>query len=423
MEDIDADCIAEIDMEFDLMVQSLAPADSEPANRVEFALARAEFSAMAAARETANQLAAIDDALREAQDSPEIFVDPRICPAKEAADFAVRAAVAELATALAVSESMIRAQAAEAATLRERMPRIWRAFRDGRVSYLNARVIAEQAALLPEDKAILAEFEAAMEALAEALPTTKLRLRARALQEKLRAESLTERHRRTVADRRIFVEAAPDGMAWLGAYMPAEAAYRAKARIDAQALHLQGTPGEERTLAQLRADVFADLLTGDGTSAEVRATVAITVPVLTAMSESDEPGSLDGYGPIDAQTARRLAAKAPSFFRILTHPVSSAILDVDRTSYRVPADLRRWVAARDGGCVFPGCTRGADSCDLDHTVDWQHGGATAANNLAFACRGHHRLKHQTKWRMRRESGHIVWTSPTGRQHDTDPPPF
>ena len=71
--------------------------------------------------------------------------------------------------------------------------------------------------------------------------------------------------------------------------------------------------------------------------------VVVTVPVLTLLGRTDEPARLEGYGPIDAETARRLAAGATSFHRLLTHPVSGVRLDLDRATYAPPADLRLWV--------------------------------------------------------------------------------
>jgi hypothetical protein len=153
----------------------------------------------------------------------------------------------------------------------------------------------------------------------------------------------------------------------------------------------------------------------------------VTVPVLTLLGRSDEPGTLEGYGPIDPETARRIAARAPSFTRLLTHPVSGGLLDVDRGGYRPPADLKRWMAATDQFCTFAGCGRPARSCDLDHTVDYQHGGETRAGNLGHLCRHHHRLKHQTRWTVARapagSPSRSTWTSPTGFVRSSDPPPF
>lgn len=89
-------------------------------------------------------------------------------------------------------------------------------------------------------------------------------------------------------------------------------------------------------------------------------------------------------------------------------------LSYGREHYRAPADLDGFVRVRDGQCRFPGCSRRAERADLDHTVDWAHGGATSAANLAVLCRHHHRLKHESGWRVAQEPGGVMrWTSPIG----------
>jgi hypothetical protein len=239
-------------------------------------------------------------------------------------------------------------------------------------------------------------------------------------------QSLAERHRRAQEERRVWFEPDRDGMCWLTAHLPAEVGRQAMSRLDAAAASLAARDDETRTLAQLRADIAGDLLTGaaSGAAQAVTVAVAVTVPVLTLLGVAELPGTLEGYGPIDADTARRLAAHAPSFQRILTHPITGTLLDIDRTSYRVPADLKRWTEIRDQRCTFAGCGRAARNCDLDHTIAWEHGGPTSAANLAHLCRHHHRLKHESNWNVERNpGGSTTWTSPTGAIHTTDPPPF
>ncbi len=229
----------------------------------------------------------------------------------------------------------------------------------------------------------------------------------------------------------MVLEPAPDGMAWLSLYLQAERALAIEERLDRLADRAVGATPDTRTRAQRALDAAADLLlTGvrthtdgepdDGDSA-IAPRVLVTVPVFSLLGHTDEPAELDGYGPIDAGTARRLAAHAPSFQRILTHPETGAFLSYSRTSYRVPADLAGYLRTRDGTCRFPGCGRRAANCDVDHTVPWARDGHTRHDNLAHLCRKHHRLKHGTRWLMTQEPGGVIrWTSPAGRERTTGP---
>ncbi len=388
--------------------------------RVEFTLARAEFAARAATIAFADQLLAVHAILVEARAFPEVYAP--FLRDGDAVEYAERAAVADIAVRLGLAESTVRTHAHEAGTLLRRLPRVWELFRLGDIRAANARVIAQLAADLSEKTC--RAFEDAVLERATMLAPARFRPFARSARDRIDPRTLPERHARAALDRRLFVEPDVDGMCWLTAYLPVADASRAMAHVDAAAVSLASHPDERRSLAQLRADVARDLLAGVlGSTDAVGVTVAVTVPVLTLLDVDDEPAHLDGFGPIDAQTARALAAHAPSFSRILTHPVSSAVLDVDRTSYRVPADLKRWLAVRDGGCVFPGCGRSTTVCDIDHTVDWAFGGGTKAANLAHLCRHHHRLKHQTNWRVEHTESGLTWTSPTGATRLADPPPF
>lgn len=213
-------------------------------------------------------------------------------------------------------------------------------------------------------------------------------------------------------------------MAYLGAWLPAETAHAAFDRLTRAAKSLQG-PDEPRTLAQLRADVLADLLLNAGLdagpAAGIRAQVAVTVPVFTLLGLDEEPAELEGYGPIPAETARRLCAHAPSFRRLLTHPETGIRLSWGRSTYRVPADLARAVRHRNPACTFAGCRRAALHCELDHTRAFAEGGTTSLDNLGPSCRPHHRLKHTTGWTPAQHPGGIfTWTSPASYAYATVP---
>ena len=91
------------------------------------------------------------------------------------------------------------------------------------------------------------------------------------------------------------------------------------AHLDRVATALAAAPDETRTKAQLRADAAGDALAGVlGAAGSTGVTVMVTVPVMTLLGVGEEPGILAGHGPIAPDVARRLAAHAPSFFRLLT---------------------------------------------------------------------------------------------------------
>ncbi|KQV26299.1 HNH endonuclease signature motif containing protein [Yonghaparkia sp. Root332] len=347
-----------------------------------------------------------------------------------------RSASAELACALRITSRTADSLLARAATLITTLPVTMEALRDGRVAFAHAAVIADAADALPVDSR--AEFELAILPSAEAQNPSRLTSRARILRERMHPESIAARKAEAMAARDVFVDPVADGMAWLSALLPAEKAYGAYRRLTRIAESLEdehdlgvGAPArsgiERRTLGNRRADVLADLLIAGeidagGLGVGVRAEVHVTVPVLTLLGQSGgAPATLEGYGPIDDDTARRLSATAPSFTRLLTHPETGVVLSVGRDRYRVPADLQTWLRVRDGTCRFPGCARSAARCDLDHTRDWQHGGTTSHDNLAHLCRQHHRLKHQTGWTVAQEHGGVLrWRAPSGRSYASEP---
>ena len=409
-------------------------------------------------------------------------------------DVSFTMAAEEIAPLLRVPGRAAQRMLGEALRLREDLPGTWEALDDGKISPTQAQVIVQESECIPADA--VAGFEETVLETAGALTRPKLVRRCRQLREKLHPESIIERKAREVKDRRVAVDPEQDGMAWLSAYLPAEQAHGIFNRVDAAARSLQG-PEEHRTLSQLRADVFADVLThtctGDpkrGTGFRgVGATVFVTVPVMTLLGhrhadwqnppaadgaaetregaavelctegaagaaqdvlagvtnvapgaagaegiegaapdlEGCENGFLDGYGPIDPETARNLAAHAPSFTRILVHPETGAVLSVGRDRYRPPKHLQDWVRIKNPTCIHPGCNRSSWSCEIDHILPWAHGGETSLTNLGPRCSRHHMMKTEGLWSVGQDdSGAPNVTSLGGETYvepPEPPPPF
>ncbi|MEL7974486.1 DUF222 domain-containing protein [Isoptericola sp. F-RaC21] len=397
----------------------------------------------------------------------------RRAPSARRLELARRAVTAEIATTLHLGEHAAGALADHAVTLTGKAPATLAALRDGRLSWAHAAAISKHLADLAPDDAAAVErsvLAAALDPSTGMITCTPTQLSRRAVhaREISHPTPADVRHAEAADRRAVFLDEGRDGMAWLVAHLPAPLAHAAHDRLTRAARHLRAED-DPRTLDQARADTLAALLLDDGTldveavptvepvettdrvptpapgatisttlatlARSVRPQVTVTVPVLSLLGLADAPATLDGHVPIDPDTARRLAALAPSFRRILTHPESGAVLSVGRTAYTVPTDLKHLVQARDATCRFPGCTRPAQGSDLDHTTAWADGGATAATNLAVLCRRHHVVKHQTTWRVRQVGttrtdgshvgwgGTLEWTSPTGRRHVTRPDPI
>jgi Domain of unknown function (DUF222) len=343
-----------------------------------------------------------------------------------------RTAVSEVAAALRIPERSAETLVEEARMLSERLPLTMAGLSAGDFSYRHAKSIIAHASSLPDE--LHGAFEAAIVPSASRLTFSKFDQKARTTRERMDAATITERHERSLADRETFFEPARDGMGWLHLYTSAHIGLGAYNRADEIARELEG-PNEDRTLTQLRADVLVDLLL-DGTVGEraefgIRPSVVVTVPVLAMLGHSAKKNTgangesalpvLEGYGPIDIDTATRLAGAAKSWLRVLTHPETGVTLSVGRDRYAVPAPLRAFLQRRDGTCRKPGCNRPAIRCDIDHTQEWQHGGQTAHDNLAHVCQAHHDEKHHTGVTVKHlPSGDLEWTMASGRTYISEP---
>ena len=207
----------------------------------------------------------------------------------------------------------------------------------------------------------------------------------------------------------------------------------------------------------------------------------ITIPWDTWQGRSERPGEAAGFGPLDGEDARDLAAAAarhPASRWCLTalHPDGTAaahaclpgrhpppgparpadggpatpprtgppgtahpghrltlktpLIPVARgpcpharaeIGYHPSRGLTHLIRARSATCTAPGCSRPAARCDLDHTRAFDQGGPTCECNLAPLCRHHHRCKQAEGWRLEQpEPGVLIWRTPAGRRYVTTP---
>lgn len=335
-------------------------------------------------------------------------------------DIERRAVRAEAAMALRISEQFAEAELALAEALTTDLTATLEALRVGDITERHARLIWKHTLQVPADGRPAYE-EQALQA-ARRLPPSRLKGKLRDLQERLHPDTATVRHQQAVQTREVWVDPLPDGMAVFSIRDSAAKVLAIQNRIDQYARGLRGDRDEIRTLSQLRADVATEFLcTGDLGNVKITPTVQLVIPALSMVGKSEEPAVLDGYGPIDLDTARQLFADAKELIRVVTDPVTGTVLDVD--TYRIPRALRAWLRIRDGRCRAPGCGRSIDGCEIDHTRERAaDGGETRSDNLANVCTNHHKIKTLTAWTYRHldQSGTLEWTSPLGQKYLDEP---
>ncbi len=214
-----------------------------------------------------------------------------------------------------------------------------------------------------------------------------------------------------------------DGMAWLGTYVPEEQALAGYQRIDDLArARMLGEDVDSDRLGVTRSQVFMDLLLG-GRPGETPAPV--NIEVLVDREGVPHAGRLGPVIPTTVEGLFELAALTGG--KAVTRVVEPVRCPGEHHQggaddpYVPSTAMRRTVQVRDIACIFPGCTRAADRCELDHTVPWPHG-PTCPCNLAALCKHHHRLKHRDPgWRLvNHGNGHLVWTTPWRTTYDVGP---
>ncbi|MCU1295703.1 MAG: endonuclease [Bryobacterales bacterium] len=357
----------------------------------------------------------------------------------DSAVLAERSFRAEVAALLAISERAAENLIGVSGALVKTLPATMKALADGDISWRHATIMVDETAGLDSDSQ--ARLEIQVLGRPDRLTPPKFARVLRKAREELNPETIVERHLAAREDRGVSIDDVRDGMSDLIIRLGSVHAHAIYNKATTAA-RMMDDPLEDRTLDQRRADILTHVLlaTVDGEAFGVipdewddtnfvrwfrgiTAEVAVTVPVLTLLGESETPATLDGWVPIDPITARILASEAKGFIRLLTHPETGVVLSVGRKRYKVPKDLRRFLQIRDLTCRFPGCGIAAQRSDIDHTLDWQYEGETEHANLAHLCRPHHTVKGNTTWTVTQAtdgSGVLTWTTPTGRTYRTYP---
>lgn len=167
---------------------------------------------------------------------------------------------------------------------------------------------------------------------------------------------------------------------------------------------------DTRTDAQRASDGFVELLR-QGVAADPAQLLGdgpIGVRVLVAaqhLGARRGRGFLEGqHDPVSIATVERIACSAGSVALLIDAAADNAgqPLNLGRERRLFSRAQRLALAARDGGCRWPGCERPPSWCEAHHIDHWQRdGGRTDVADGILLCRHHHLLAHNNGWEITR----------------------
>jgi hypothetical protein len=315
----------------------------------------------------------------------------------------------------------------------ERLPLLAEAFAAGCIDYRVIRIVAFRTALLTDEQAIAAIDEM----LAYKTPGWNTLSDKRVVQLvdwmvlDLDPDALRVARERD-DDRHVEVTADHSGMAEIWGRVRATDGAAFNVKLDGLAATV--CRDDPRTKRQRRADALMALVGGDAAMAclcgseqcPAEGNGATSPPVVihvlaeaaTVEGHGTRAGFVPGYGPLPPAMVRAVAKTAR--LRPVRIPKDAAT----EPQYRPSAALAQFVRNRDLTCRWMGCDKPAWQADIDHTVPYPLGPTHPSNNSCF-CRFHHLLKTfhcgPGGWTVTQlPEGTLVFTSPSGRVHPTEP---
>lgn len=380
------------------------PQSAMPSANVAAMQAHARMVAYHQAMQLEAMMGVVDEYTRLADDDLELAMDGAASEVRAALSLTRRAADSDLDLAW---------------ILRDRLPVVMEALKHGRIDLRRAWVVARGTAHLDDDAArsvadrVLSQIDGRT--------TGQIRALIRRLCVEVDPGEADRRHQTALDERKVVAELGDDSTSTITASdLPPERVAAVMDRLTRIAQTLR-VPGEQRTIDQLRADVFLDLLEGN-TDGRVHGTLDIRVDIETLVGLENRTAELGGWGPVVADIARQMTQRFGPSWRFGVTDDSGTLVHTDITRRRPNAALRRLVESRDQTCSFPGCRAPAGTCDLDHRIQVVDGGTTHEDQLVPLCRHDHVIRHRFGWTHRRNpDGSHTWTSPLGIEYERPPP--
>ncbi|WP_293784901.1 HNH endonuclease signature motif containing protein [uncultured Aeromicrobium sp.] len=324
-------------------------------------------------------------------------------------ELAVAAARSVVAQANGWSEHQVTARLHEAETARDELPNVWAAFGDGVLDAARVSIIASGAWKLTKARSI-ERLDCRAVDYAATHTTGELRQWVKRFIARVEPDEVEKRYEDIVAERSVTIHHHDDGTGDLNAEnLPSYVLAGIDQRLDHAA---KAVTEDERTIAQRRADLFVDALDHIDPHNEPARTpnlaIGVMVPASTLAGIDGQPAvSADRDWIIPANVLRTLAESGNPFWYRLLVDENDNILATTYEGRYPPDHLRNAIRFRDGTCRYPGCTKKAQNCDLDHREPLPDG-ATNGDNLWALCRHHHKLKTFKHAEPIRLGGRWVW---------------
>jgi hypothetical protein len=223
-----------------------------------------------------------------------------------------------------------------------------------------------------------------------------------------------EQFRKAYAARAAYARDDVPGLGWLSVNGRIDQVRLADHRLTLAA-RSKRKDGDERTIAQLKADLALDLLTGKADAAPLpkyaRPITNLTVPIQTLMGLADEPGVLSGGTVVPASLARMIAHEPGGTWHRMLTDEAGHLVELSTRSYQPTGPIWQHVVTEHATCFRRGCDAPSTEGDLDHRVAWPLG-ATDTANLWPGCRTDHRTKHAPGFAIEQaaDGGYVLRTA-------------
>jgi hypothetical protein len=340
---------------------------------------------------------------------------------------ATKGATAEIGAALTLTRRASELETGFSVELLRHRPQVFEALLFGRIDLRRAKVLVDGTLHVTDTIAHAALEELLPEA--PGLTSSQLKHRLAKLVVDADPQAAQQRYDQSLENRRIEVHPNDTGTADIIAWNIApHIAMSINRWIHKEALKLKRL-GDERTIDQIRADIFTDLLRrrhhgkkvtrADYGNLDIRGTAESFAGI------SNESADLNGFGPVLADIARQIAEHHDNtrLRWTLIDPDTGEPIDGGTTRRRPTTSQRRRAETLHPTCIHPGCRMPSVDCDIDHRKPWAHYRITCTCDLAPMCRHHHTVRHTFGWTYQPTTGgDHRFTSPFGHRYTTSGQP-